>query len=186
MIPCFPHVINIATTKVTKAIGAAYRNIATSQSPPHLVDATDDDPDHSLQSRDPIALSRALVTAVRASGKRRAELADVIRVGNEKGRWTLKQLQLIRDVPTRWDSVYSMIDRLIYLSAVCLQSFLGCHAYSFGSLLIALSPTMTMGLRGMALPPASGPFCRIFGLPFKLVYSLQVPAIVFDASSNIL
>ena len=71
--------------------------------------------------RDPIALGRDIVRALRASGQRRELFDDIVKDGNEKGHFrvgenpspvTLPQLQLLHDVRTRWDSVFFMIKRL--------------------------------------------------------------------------
>jgi hypothetical protein len=80
--------------------------------------------------RDPIALGRVVVRTVRASGQRRVHFTDVIKVGNEKKHFFLgdvveimvPDLQLLRDVRTRWDSIYFMIHRLRVLRPVC-----DCH-----------------------------------------------------------
>jgi hypothetical protein len=66
-----------------------------------------------------IALVRAIVRVIRASGLRRDAFNEVIKNGNERG-WfkvddrvvKLDQLQLLRDVETRWDSVFHMLARL--------------------------------------------------------------------------
>ena len=70
--------------------------------------------------RDPIALGRVVVRAVRASGQRRDHFLSVIRDGNIKKHFLLgnrvevivPKLQLLRDVKTRWDSIFFMISRL--------------------------------------------------------------------------
>jgi len=71
--------------------------------------------------RDPIALGRAVVRSIRASGQRRQNFEETIKDGNDK-HWfgadangkhvVVPSLQLLRDVKTRWDSVYGMISRL--------------------------------------------------------------------------
>lgn len=71
--------------------------------------------------RDPIALGRAVVRSIRASGQHRQNFEDTIKDGNNK-HWfglndkgehiVLPSHQLLRDVKTRWDSVYGMINRL--------------------------------------------------------------------------
>jgi hypothetical protein len=70
--------------------------------------------------RDPIALGRVVVRAVRASGQRRDHFLSVIRDGNLNKHFLLPngveivvpELQLLRDVKTRWDSIFFMISRL--------------------------------------------------------------------------
>ncbi|KAI5896179.1 uncharacterized protein SCHCODRAFT_02464458, partial [Schizophyllum commune H4-8] len=66
---------------------------------------------------------RQLVTAMRASGQRREELILIIRTGNEHGGWLVAENQkeqlrvigLLRDVDTRWFSVYLMLSRVLVL-----------------------------------------------------------------------
>ena len=82
-------------------------------------------------ARDPIALGRHIVSGIRASGQRRMEFETVIIDGNLRGHWEeqvqLRQvegkiqvlkLQLLRDVDTRWDSVYAMCRCLHILQQV--------------------------------------------------------------------
>ena len=72
-------------------------------------------------SRDPIALGHAVMRSIRASGQRRQNFEETIKDGNSKhwfgvddeGKFIVVPfLQLLRDVKTRWDSVYGMISRL--------------------------------------------------------------------------
>jgi hypothetical protein len=70
--------------------------------------------------RDVIAKVRALVNACRKSPQRRESLLQHIAKGRETGKWNIKSLQLLRDVDTRWSSVYLMIERYLYLHPVCL------------------------------------------------------------------
>ncbi|KIL54933.1 hypothetical protein M378DRAFT_182369 [Amanita muscaria Koide BX008] len=75
-------------------------------------------------TRDVVVLCRNTVRAIRASGQRIERFENTIEVGNEK-EWfgvdkdgdpiILKSLQLLRDVRTRWDSVYFMIQRFLQL-----------------------------------------------------------------------
>lgn len=73
----------------------------------------------SLQ-QDPINCARRLVKAVRASCRRREEFASTIQNGNEVKLWVnedgermvMPDYELLRDVQTRWDSIYTMIYRL--------------------------------------------------------------------------
>ncbi|TFK58466.1 hypothetical protein BDN72DRAFT_739940, partial [Pluteus cervinus] len=68
---------------------------------------------------DPIALTRALVVRIRGSGQWRHNFSDLIEEGNRKSWWMnqenkvvkLKNLQLLRDCPTRWDSCFKMNKR---------------------------------------------------------------------------
>ncbi|TFK58783.1 hypothetical protein BDN72DRAFT_781593, partial [Pluteus cervinus] len=71
-----------------------------------------------------VDLARGLVRYMRASGKRREDFANVVRVGNENNLFStggtnsqpikLKVLEFLRDVPTRWDSFYYSVRRIRY------------------------------------------------------------------------
>lgn len=101
-IMCFAHIIDLSSGRVISNI-------------------TEDDADASAPGSNAIKLPRAVVQAIRASGSRREAFNDVVKNGNAKG-WfksgdprqavILNELQLLRDVRTRWDSVYRMLDRL--------------------------------------------------------------------------
>ncbi|PCH42724.1 hypothetical protein WOLCODRAFT_86211 [Wolfiporia cocos MD-104 SS10] len=92
---CFLHVINLACQAVIKAI----TNINYSQR---------DAPEFAL-NHDPVACVRSLVRVCRASSLRWQYFAEVVT--------TLKQmnLQLLRDVDTRWSSTLLMIERALML-----------------------------------------------------------------------
>jgi hypothetical protein len=83
--------------------------------------------------RDPLRRARRMVRFLRASDQRKEGLRDMIKTGNEK-EWffqksnegknvvvKVKDLQLLRDVKTRWDSVYLMLKRLRELRPVSLS-----------------------------------------------------------------
>ena len=120
-IACFEHVVNLCSGRVADVGG---------------VQDCEDEPCSSDSGTTPIAsspigLARAAVRAIRGSGLRREAFNEVIDNGNKKG-WfkgpdgkliTLKKLQLLRDVKTRWDSVYYMISRLRQLRPVCCLFF---------------------------------------------------------------
>jgi len=63
---------------------------------------------------DIIALVRNIVRSIRASGQCLDRFNDTIKLGNERG-WfgdaKVPELQLLRDVKTRWGSVYAMLKR---------------------------------------------------------------------------
>ena len=76
--------------------------------------------------RDPIKRARRIVRIVRSSDQRKQAFKKVIETGNHSG-WfrshdneaiVLPDLELLRDVKTRWDSVYCMIERLLVLLLV--------------------------------------------------------------------
>jgi hypothetical protein len=126
---CYAHVIDLCTGRVIDALTKKRTG-----------DDDDDDSSglplpttHNEQTydeavaRDPIALGRAVVRAIRASGTRRDAFDELIETGNKKGYFTagqpaqtveVKKLQLLRDVRTRWDSVYYMLNRLRELRPV--------------------------------------------------------------------
>jgi hypothetical protein len=70
---------------------------------------------------DVVAKTRDLINACRKSPQRRQSLHVTITVGKEEGKWECRALQLLRDVDTRWSSIYLMIDRYIYLHPVSIQ-----------------------------------------------------------------
>ena len=136
-IRCFPHVTNICSNHVIEAftnislVDDTGGFIASASGPPS-------DPDNQTYeeavARDPIALCRSTVRAVRASGQRRDHLAEVIEDGNKKG-WfksvrepnvtiQVKQAQLVWDMKVRWDSLHFMINRFRKLRPVCLNSII--------------------------------------------------------------
>jgi len=61
-----------------------------------------------------IALVRNIVHSIRASGQHLDHFNNTIKLGNERG-WfgdvKVPELQLLRDVKTRWGSVYAMLKR---------------------------------------------------------------------------
>jgi hypothetical protein len=82
---------------------------------------------------DVVAAARSLVTACRASGQHREDFRNTIAEGNEEGGWgdppePLRNVVLLRDVDTRWSSIFRMIDRVLELYEVFhLFSFLLNH-----------------------------------------------------------
>jgi hypothetical protein len=125
-IMCFPHIVNICCQHAIKKFTDVSLADVPEQTPVTL-------PPIDFQSfedavkRDPVALGRNIVRSLRSSGQRRDTFDDTIKDGNAK-RWfqsgdppeyvKLRPLQLLRDVKTRWDSVYFMIKRLRYLRPV--------------------------------------------------------------------
>jgi hypothetical protein len=117
---CFVHIINICCQHV---IGE-FTNIELSESVDDFVaEELACHPDHQTfedaVKQDPVALGRNIVCVLRSSSSRRDAFDQHIRDGNEKGWFDVGQLQLLRDVKTRWDSVYYMLRRLRELQPVC-------------------------------------------------------------------
>jgi hypothetical protein len=79
---------------------------------------------------DPIKRARRIVRILRSSDERRQAFKKVIENGNRSG-WFVSQnkviqirdLELLRDVKTRWDSVYRMIERLLQLRLVSVHMY---------------------------------------------------------------
>ena len=121
-IMCFPHVTAICVTHVTDAF--TDKMLANDDADFTLADAALPPADSDRQTfeeavaRDPIALCRSTVCAIRASGKRRDHFCQIIRDGNnkewfedEKGKTIqVPDLELLCDVRTHWDSLYKMIN----------------------------------------------------------------------------
>lgn len=116
---CFGHVIDLSSGRVTRnadAIGPNDRDDS-------------DDSDNDTATPSPIARARNVVRVIRGSGMRREAFDEVVANGNAKG-WfkagrppvtiTIKPLQLLRDVRTRWDSIYIMLNRLREMRPVFL------------------------------------------------------------------
>ena len=91
----------------------------------HVIHAAGEGDDASESN--PIEHAHKVVQAIRLSGKRREAFDEIIRLGNSKG-WfkvgnppktvMLKELQLLRDVRTHWDSVFLMLNRLCEMRPV--------------------------------------------------------------------
>ena len=123
-IMCFAHVINLCSGQVLCGATNADKDDASESES----DASSSESDVDTVAPNPIARARAAVQVIRASGKRRDEFDKVIKQGNKEG-WfkqgrpsqvvELKPLQLLRDVRTRWDSVYHMLRRLRQMRPVC-------------------------------------------------------------------
>jgi hypothetical protein len=91
---------------------------------------------------DVLGIARKLVTACRASGKRREEFLDTILQGNLDNTWTdtdgnpisKETLQLLRDCEIRWSSTYFMVDRVLTMLPVCFAT-INIHSLRFNSFL---------------------------------------------------
>ncbi|EPQ49932.1 hypothetical protein GLOTRDRAFT_67196, partial [Gloeophyllum trabeum ATCC 11539] len=97
-IRCFPHIINLAC----KAVLGAMTNMEYASN-----EAADFIPQGNI--RDPIASARTLVRTIRASSIRRQYFAEVQKALQQR------DLQLLRDVDTRWSSTLLMIERVLLL-----------------------------------------------------------------------
>jgi hypothetical protein len=114
---CFPHIINIAVQTMVKelkenpsmVVSTALRDNMSIEEIKALEDY------EAAIRADPPGKSRSIVSTCRSSGQRRAELQEIILDGNKSGLWKLRQVQLLRDVDTRWSSLFGMIGRVIEL-----------------------------------------------------------------------
>ena len=120
---CFGHVVDLSSGRVIQQVDP--------KAPKAGYDTEDDFDDDATSN--PIALARSVVGVIRASGQRREAFNDLITNGNEKG-WfqqgdppesvKIRHRQLLRDVQTRWDSVYHMLERLRLMRPVRLDFLL--------------------------------------------------------------
>jgi hypothetical protein len=116
---CYAHTVDLSSGRVIRGIcgGSSSSNELSNES---SNESSDESSDESFdESLDPISLARAAVRAIRGSGTRRSAFEAIIENGNAGG-WFMdgpeptevEHRQLLRDVPTRWDSVYHMLNRL--------------------------------------------------------------------------
>lgn len=126
-IMCYGHVVDLSTGRVIDALTKKRTNDNEDWSGPPLPSSHDEQTYNEAVARDPVALARTVVRVIRASGTRRDAFDELIETGNTKGYFKagqppqavqLKKLQLLRDVRTRWDSVYYMLSRLRELRPV--------------------------------------------------------------------
>jgi hypothetical protein len=120
-IMCYGHIVDLSTKRVIDGLSKAKYS-----------DDWDEPTEPTTYSdaiaRDIISHARTVVRVIRGSGMRRDAFDELIVNGNSKG-WfkagqppktvQLKKLQLLRDVRTRWDSEYHMLNRLRELRPVC-------------------------------------------------------------------
>ncbi|KAJ7137400.1 ribonuclease H-like domain-containing protein, partial [Mycena crocata] len=104
---CFPHIVHRACVDILKAI----TDLDFDEN-----DVANFEPDGpparcfmSAIERDPIATLRAIVRQIRSSSLRRQFFSEILKA------LQLKDLELLRDVATRWSSTVLMIDRGIVL-----------------------------------------------------------------------
>lgn len=131
-IMCFPHIINICVKHVLDTdpadLADAFAAVFARNSDGDSDDDSDDFKEKYLEAlkNNPIALGRQIVKAIRASGLRREEFAKFIKSCNSSDLFKFQgkvvrvpEHQLLRDVPTRWDSQYFMINCLRAMRVVC-------------------------------------------------------------------
>lgn len=132
---CFPHIVNIAVQTGLKHLTKVD---ITTESGQDITDALLDNLEYlDVLKGDVISLARQLVTACRASGQRREDLSRIINDGYASGDWSkdeLRDVTLLRDVVTRWSSIFLMIDRLLELYPV--SHLPATHSISFHLLML--------------------------------------------------
>lgn len=124
-IRCFPHIIHICVKHVMDSFSASTFEEIAHTWVDAFVDRADRERYAAAVKKDPIKMGRSIVIAIRASGLRRDDFFDTVRLGNSRN-WLkpgdlLEQVpehELKRDSETRWDSTYSMIDRLLEMRLV--------------------------------------------------------------------
>ncbi|KAL4254558.1 Zinc finger BED domain-containing [Pleurotus pulmonarius] len=112
-IRCFPHIVNLACKAVLGAI--TNMEFASETAPDYNPD--DASMFRETLDRDPIATIRTVVRVTRASSYRRQCLSEIVQALYQK------DLQLLRDVDTRWSSTLLMIERATLLRTA-IDSFL--------------------------------------------------------------
>lgn len=111
----------------------------------HNSDASDDDCDYNLElpgcysrqsdaefgtwmegiKRDPLNRARRVIRLLRSSDEHRTSFRKLIQDASQHDMFTpaVPDVQLLRDVKTRWDSVYKMLSRLRQLRPVSLSLY---------------------------------------------------------------
>lgn len=128
---CYEHVVNLSSSRVIEeATSVAAVDLDEDWSGPPPPNSPDQQSYDDAIARDPIVLGRNVVRIIRASGTRHDAFNKVIENGNARGWFVVgqppnqitimvKPKQLLRDVRTRWDSVYYMLNRLREMRPVC-------------------------------------------------------------------
>ncbi|KAJ7793825.1 hypothetical protein B0H13DRAFT_2171692, partial [Mycena leptocephala] len=106
-IRCFPHIVNLACKAVLGAI--TDMDFAAPEADDFVPPRTPADNFLGAIVGDPVATIRTTVRVIRASSLRRQYFSEILKALQQK------DLQLLRDVDTRWSSTLLMIDRAILL-----------------------------------------------------------------------
>jgi len=106
----------------TNTTGRMIAKVSTTEYSDNFDDFTDP-VDSQNGVRDVIALVHNIVRSIHTLGQRLDRFNDTIKLRNERG-WfgdvKVPELQLLRDVKTRWGSVYAMLKRFRMLRPVCV------------------------------------------------------------------
>lgn len=146
-IACYPHIVNICVSHIVSSVAkVTARDLDSDSDGSDLSGEESDDGGYvgedreasvidedeydlaewfKLIERDPVKRARAVVRTVRSSGQRRDHFLSIIKKQNDEGGWEfedgkrlLKELELIKDVRHRWDSLYNMLARMLNLQPV--------------------------------------------------------------------
>ncbi|KAL1743648.1 hypothetical protein HDZ31DRAFT_40458 [Schizophyllum fasciatum] len=123
---CFPHVVNIGAQAGVEILKKPTLCLEFGvQLPAELLA---DAPYYRALEEDVIGGLRRIANWIRVSEGRRKDLKAIIHDGNAAGRWltparepeTIPPLAVLRDVDTRWSSIFLMVDRVLVLYRVSL------------------------------------------------------------------
>jgi hypothetical protein len=126
-IMCYSHVVDLSSGRIINGLSRVNTHSDTSDWDADELPSLTEPTYTNAIARNTISHARTVVRAIRGSGMRRDAFDEVITNGNSKG-WfkagqppkiiQLKRLQLLRDVRTRWDSEFYMLNRLRELRPV--------------------------------------------------------------------
>ncbi|THH23039.1 hypothetical protein EUX98_g8138 [Antrodiella citrinella] len=156
-VPCFAHIVNICAQHTITSIEETQFDEIEKKLDIEDVDIINESVEYDdyavAVSSGILARARALVTAIRASGQRKDAFRETIIDGNARGLFVesfydddgelktrdthVKVNELLKDVKTRWDSTYLMVQRLIelrggidYFLALPANKDLAMHRFS--------------------------------------------------------
>ncbi|KAJ7922560.1 hypothetical protein B0H13DRAFT_1982940 [Mycena leptocephala] len=106
-IRCFPHIVNLACKAILGAI--TDMDFAAPEADDFVPPLNPADNFLAAVEGDPVATIRTTVRVIRVSSLRHQYFSEILKALQQK------DLQLLRDVDTRWSSTLLMIDRAILL-----------------------------------------------------------------------
>jgi hypothetical protein len=143
-IQCFPHVINTCVKHTIQALNNGVDADTQADESDGNHDGDDDGgggggdkggTNKDEGGEDLLNKVRGLIRNIRSSGQKMERFTNVIKGGNQFGWWkdengntiSIEPKQLLRDVKTRWDSLYQMLIRLWEFRQVILLSPLAAY-----------------------------------------------------------